>query len=224
MKFIRLFLSVFVLIYNTNYFVNGNKYISCEFIDESRPNHKYIECKSSIAKKLKTCNDPSDLVLEELFAKNEFKYINIINQISGATEFESELNSFLRFKQNIADSNELAVGHYTLLNCDFKDFRAYNTRSICPWNEIITYRDNVYPKIRRAAKCIKNCGDHCKNITVTETTNKKWLHHKCSEIEKLELILYRSECESNGVYKWEVGLEYVSTVCSCVKFEKNYRN
>jgi hypothetical protein len=189
---------------------NFNKFF-CKIIDSYQTKNLNIECKYDHEM---YCRDPSDDILEDMFARTEFHLLNLINLAIGSKENEKELNKFSRL--NKTNSDEVEVASYGRSDCNNNDFSAEHTRSICPWNEKVYYRDNLYPNLRRFSECNKICGDHCKNIKVGPYDDGKYVHHKCQELSKLELVLYRGECV-NQEYEWNVGLEYIPYACSCMK-------
>jgi hypothetical protein len=191
---------------------NLNKFV-CKIIDSYQTKNLNIECKYDHEM---YCRDPSDDILEDMFARTEFHLLNSINLAIGSKENEMELNKFPKLNKTNSDEVEVASYGRSMKDCNYNDFRAEHTRSICPWNEKVYYRDNLYPNLRRFSECNKSCGDHCKNIKVVSFGDGKHVHHKCQELSKLELVLYRGECV-NQEYEWNVGLEYIPYACSCMK-------
>ena len=102
-------------------------------------------------------------------------------------------------------------------NCQYNDYLTDNKRSICPWNEIVYRRHNLYPHFRKYAECIQDlkCNQYCSEIQSKIVANRK-KQHACEEHNSIELVLYRSICDG-GQFIWEAGFEKVSNLCTCLE-------
>jgi hypothetical protein len=195
----------------------------CYFLNTEDEFMKIVKCNNSKNQVLKNkCTDPNDSVLEQTFARFEFKLLSNVNLMNGVGDYESDFREYIKFRQIINETE------YTETNCKFTDFRTDNVRSICPWNNYNLIRDNLYPRNRKTAKCMQNCSKNCESIKPIEIKNGDqlvFIKHKCVEKEKFELVLYRKgECDKSGINVWDIGLEVVAHSCSCDKYEDFHRN
>ena len=201
------------------------KKLQCRFLNTT--DNQYINtCDyTDVIREINKCIDPSDTFLEETFAQSEFKWLNDVNLLNGVPDYESGFEHFYKFRHIIDEKNNIAEKTYS--TCNFKDFSTDNLRSLCPWDEHLQYRDNLFPHLRIFAKCMQSCNQNCQNIKPQQLEKNNFtyfVHHKCTEQEKFELVVYRTEKCLNGFYIWDVGLEYVAHSCSCSKYETEFEN
>ena len=162
------------------------------------------------------CKDPSNEEIEKLFAKKEFELIDLMHLSKGSNDLLDELKKYPMFAEDYQYDREI-ISRNEITNCQYNDYLTDNKRSICPWNEIVYRRHNLYPHFRKYAECIQDlkCNQYCSEIQSKIVANRK-KQHACEEHNSIELVLYRSICDG-GQFIWEAGFEKVSNLCTCLE-------
>ena len=196
-----LFFAIFLLVIQVNgkFWCSYNSKLHCEF-------EKNIKCE-----------DPSLDILEILFARKEFHFLDILEQIKGSYDSKHIIDQYPIF--DVYNNELIKLYNQTKMmavgprDCNYNSYETIMERSLCPWKENHMKRDNVYPFQRKFAECLQCQDAPCsKHIEKKDNESKRY---KCTEVKNLELILYRSQCMKN-IYTWEVGFEQVSSSCKCI--------
>jgi hypothetical protein len=125
-----------------------------------------------------------------------------------------EKSSRLRSLQVVGDTLSVNLANRTNL---FEEsqclLRTRNTttvcqKSLCPWRNDATYREDRWPEFIAEAKCTCSTCNHLIKDQLPST-------YGCLPILEPVSVLVRS-CGLDGIYKWTPEIEFASIGCTCV--------
>lgn len=160
--------------------------------------------RKSISKKSIDCKNPETDYLENLLTEYNILY----------RKYEETIYKTRSFEKNEKEESLLNKDSYEHIfdntQCRFSERNTtdISKRSMCPWQDIINYREDRFPHYYVEAKC--NCKT-CNRLGDVQLPNS----YGCLPVLRPTPVLVRGDCMPDGYYRWKPSIENVNVACTC---------